>query len=62
MSGYAIFGAAGGGGSQSGQTPFKILEDETFTVQENKQVVFVKRIFIEDGGRLVVGGILVEGR
>lgn len=56
---FDLVGGSSGGG---GQAPFFIKSTETYTVEENRQVPFVKRIFIEDGGRIVLGGILVEAR
>lgn len=69
-------GGAGGGGTgeqgprgpagQDGEDgafaacPYIIEDGETFTVPENKQILWTVPIDIEDGGALDVEGILVE--
>lgn len=49
---------ASGGGSSA--VPTLVLGGDTFTVEENTQALFRKRIKLEDGGRVKLNGILVE--
>lgn len=40
--------------------PTLVLSTEAFEVPENTQALFIKRIKIEDGGRIKLSGLLIE--
>lgn len=56
MAGYSQGQAPGGGGIT---TPTYVLPNQTFTVPENAQVLFRKRIKLGSGARIKLKGILV---
>jgi hypothetical protein len=57
VSGYAIFGTAGGGGGVGG-TPTYVAPDQVYTVSENSQALFSSPIDCE--GMMVFDGLLIE--
>lgn len=56
-----LLGAAAGGGAAAG-VPTVVAAGENYTVPEEQQAVFMKRIRLEDGARIKAFGILVEPR